>query len=452
MDKKRKAILGWALYDWANSAFATTVMAGFFPIFFKEYWSRGVDVNTSTAQLGLGNSVAGIIVALMAPLLGAVADRGGLRKRFLVFFAYLGVLMTASLFWIGEGAWGWAVILYVMGVVGFSGANVFYDSLLPAVAGEKNIDVVSGLGFAAGYLGGGLLFLLNVVMALYPSAFGFQDASQAVRFAFVMVAVWWGGFTVFTVLWVPEKRAAKSSGDSQGVLFGGIRQLFGTLVRIRHARTVFLFLAAYWFYIDGVDTIIRMAVDYGMAIGFEWKDLVAALLIVQFVGFPAALAFGKLGQGWGVRKGIYLALCVYLVATLWGAMMTQRHEFYVLALMIGLVQGGIQALSRSYYSRLIPLRQSGEFYGFYNMMGKFAAIIGPALMGIVGLGARRVLLPETPTPEEAAWAGQLASRLSLVSVALLFVAGGIILYFVDEKKGKREVAVLTGAGRERKGP
>jgi UMF1 family MFS transporter len=203
-------------------------------------------------------------------------------------------------------------------------------------------------------------------------------------------------------------------------------------------------LAAYWFYIDGVDTIIRMAVDYGMAIGFRWQDLIAALLIVQFVGFPAALAFGRLGQRWGVRRGIYLGLGVYLLATLWGSMITQKHEFYVLAVLIGLVQGGIQALSRSYYSRLIPREQSAEFYGFYNMMGKMAAIIGPALMGAVGLGAKRLLIPKAAPSAEAVWLGQLASRLSLASVAILFLVGGILLYFVDEEKGRREAVLLGG--------
>ena len=443
MNKEKKAVWGWAMYDWANSAFATTVMAGFFPIFFKQYWSYGVDVNVSTAQLGFGNSIASLLVALMAPVLGAIADKGSARKKFLIFFAYLGVLMTACLFLVGKGEWAWAIFVYAMGIVGFSGANVFYDSLLPTVAGKDNVDYISGLGFAMGYLGGGLLFLINVLMTLMPEKFGLADSGEAVRYSFISVAIWWGMFTIFTILWVPEEKTAGASREGGNFIADGFRQIIGTFKKVRHLKTIFLFLLAYWFYIDGVDTIIRMAVDYGMSIGFASNDLIIALLVVQFVGFPSALVFGKLGQKWGVRKAIYLAIGIYMFIVVWGTMMTVKQEFYILAIMIGLVQGGIQALSRSYYSRLIPREQSAEYYGFYNMLGKFAAIVGPALMGVVGLIARRLLMPPTPTPGQIEHVGQLASRWSIGSVLILFLIGAILFYFVDEEKGKAEAAYLS---------
>jgi len=443
MNKEKKAVWGWAMYDWANSAFATTVMAGFFPIFFKQYWSYGVDVNVSTAQLGFGNSIASLLVALMAPILGAIADKGSARKKFLIFFAYLGVLMTACLFLVGKGEWAWAIFVYAMGIVGFSGANVFYDSLLPTVAGKDNVDYISGLGFAMGYLGGGLLFLINVLMTLMPEKFGLADSGEAVRYSFISVAIWWGVFTIFTILWVPEEKTAGASREGGNFIADGFRQIIGTFKKVRHLKTIFLFLLAYWFYIDGVDTIIRMAVDYGMSIGFASNDLIIALLVVQFVGFPSALVFGKLGQKWGVRKAIYLAIGIYMFIVVWGTMMTVKQEFYILAVMIGLVQGGIQALSRSYYSRLIPREQSAEYYGFYNMLGKFAAIVGPALMGVVGLIARRLLMPPTPTPGQIEHVGQLASRWSIGSVLILFLIGAILFYFVDEEKGKAEAAYLS---------
>ena len=443
MNKERKAVWGWAMYDWANSAFATTVMAGFFPIFFKQYWSYGVDVNVSTAQLGFGNSIASLLVALMAPVLGAIADKGSARKKFLMFFAYLGVLMTACLFLVGKGEWVWAIFVYAMGIIGFSGANVFYDSLLPTVAGKDNVDYVSGLGFAMGYLGGGLLFLINVLMTLMPEKFGLADSGEAVRYSFISVAIWWGLFTIFTIQWVPEEKAAGASREGGNFIADGFRQIIGTFKKVRHLKTIFLFLLAYWFYIDGVDTIIRMAVDYGMSIGFASNDLIIALLVVQFVGFPSALVFGKLGQKWSVRKAIYLAIGIYMLIVVWGTMMTVKQEFYILAIMIGLVQGGIQALSRSYYSRLIPREQSAEYYGFYNMLGKFAAIVGPALMGVVGLIARRLLMPPTPTPGQIEYVGQLASRWSIASVLILFLIGAILFYFVDEEKGKAETAYLS---------
>jgi UMF1 family MFS transporter len=443
MNKEKKAVWGWAMYDWANSAFATTVMAGFFPIFFKQYWSYGVDVNVSTAQLGFGNSIASLLVALMAPVLGAIADKGSARKKFLIFFAYLGVLMTACLFLVGKGEWAWAIFVYAMGIVGFSGANVFYDSLLPTVAGKDNVDYISGLGFAMGYLGGGLLFLINVLMTLMPEKFGLADSAEAVRYSFISVAIWWGLFTIFTILWVPEEKTAGASREGRNFIADGFRQIIGTFKKVRHLKTIFLFLLAYWFYIDGVDTIIRMAVDYGMSIGFASNDLIIALLVVQFVGFPSALVFGKLGQKWGVRKAIYLAIGIYMFIVVWGTMMTVKQEFYILAIMIGLVQGGIQALSRSYYSRLIPREQSAEYYGFYNMLGKFAAIVGPALMGVVGLIARRLLMPPTPAPGQIEHVGQLASRWSIASVLILFLIGAILFYFVDEEKGKAEAAYLS---------
>ncbi len=421
------------MYDWANSAFATTVIAGFFPIFFKLYWSAEADVNTSTAQLGVGNSLSSLLVALMAPVLGAFADRSSYKKRFLTFFAYLGVLMTAALFWVGQGQWEWAILVYALGVIGFSGSNVFYDSLLPEVAGSR-IDAVSSLGYAMGYLGGGLLFLVNVLMTLNPQWFGLADGAEAVRWSFLSVALWWGGFTLLTLKWVPEMEKEGSTSLISGI-GEGIRQVRETLKQARQMKDLWLFLLAYWFYIDGVDTIIRMAVDYGISIGFESSDLITALLLVQFVGFPAALVFGRLGERWGVRRSIYLTIGVYACVTLWGMHLEEKIEFYLLAAVIGLVQGGIQALSRSYYSRFIPLGQEAEFYGFYNMLGKFAAILGPTLMGLSGLVARSWLAQSQPelTADQL---GQEAARWGIGSILTLFILGAWLFSRVDEERGR----------------
>ncbi len=442
MNPQKRVVWGWAIYDWANSAFATTVMAGFFPVFFKQYWSHGADVNLSTAQLGFGNAMGGLVVALMAPVLGAIADRGSARKKFLIGFAYLGALATAGLFLVGRGQWALAIFVYIMGTIGFSGANIFYDALLPGLVGEDRIDRVSSFGFSMGYLGGGLLFLINVLMTLKPDLFGIPDPGTAVRLSFLSVALWWGGFTLITIAWVPEPGGPPIQTRTSAVR-AGLSQLRDTFRKTRHLKTVGLFLLAYWFYIDGVDTIIRMAVDYGMSLGFDPNDLIVALLIVQFVGFPAALAFGRLGERWGVRRAIYLAIGVYIGVTLWGTRMQARHEFYILAVVIGLVQGGIQALSRSYYARLIPRDKAAEFFGFYNMLGKFAAIMGPALMGTVGLVARRLMMPAAPSPEQIQAVGQMATRWSLGSVVILFVVGLILFSRVDEARGRMEAAQLS---------
>jgi UMF1 family MFS transporter len=428
--KNSKAVWGWALYDWANSAFATTVMAGFFPVFFKQFWSEGVDVNLSTARLALGNSLAGLAVALLAPVLGAVADRAGARKRFLLLFAYLGVLATASLFMVERGRWDLAIVCYAIGIVGFSGANVFYDALLPAVAPPERLDTVSSLGYGMGYLGGGVLFLINVAMATHPDWFGIPDAAAAVRLAFVSVAVWWGAFTLFTLAWVPEA-AAHRSGLGRA-LAEGYRDLRGSLSELRRHRAALIFLAAYWCYIDGVDTIIRMAVDYGLSLGFPSSDLIVALLIVQFVGFPAAVAFGRLGARIGPRRAIYLGIAVYMGVTVWGSLMTGRAEFYGMAIVIGLVQGGVQALSRSYYARLIPPDKPAEFFGFYNMLGKFASILGPLLVGGVGLMVRGAIMPDAPTAEDLVRVGHTASRWGIASILVLFAAGAALLHRVRE--------------------
>jgi len=442
MKPEKRAVWGWAIYDWANSAFATTVMAGFFPVFFKQYWSHGTEVTTSTAQLGFGNALAGLLVALMAPLLGAIADRGGVRKKFLICFAYLGVLASAGLFFVAKGQWALAILVYVLGVIGFSGANIFYDALLPGIAGEGRVDRVSSLGFSMGYLGGGVLFLINVLMTLMPGRFGLADPATAVRLSFLTVALWWGVFTLITIFWVPEPPVGPAA-QGPSALKAGWRQLAGTFRRARHLKTVSLFLLAYWFYIDGVDTIIRMAVDYGMSLGFAANDLIVALLLVQFIGFPAALVFGRLGERWGVRRAIYLAIGVYIGVTLWGTLMRERHEFFILAGVIGLVQGGVQALSRSYYTRIIPKDKTAEFFGFYNMLGKFATIMGPALMGVVGLAVRRWAMPPSPSPEQIQAVGQLATRWSLGSVVVLFLIGLLLFSRVDEARGRIEAARLS---------
>ena len=432
MHSDRKPVWGWALYDWANSAFATTVMAGFFPVFFKQYWSAGADVNLSTAQLALGNSLAGIAMALLAPVLGAAADRSAATRRLLLLFAYLGVLATAALYWVERGCWQWAIVLYALGVVGFSGANVFYDALLPSVAPPERLDAVSSLGYALGYLGGGLLFLVNVLMATRPEWFGIADGAAAVRLAFVSVGLWWGVFTLFTLAWVPEPGAGQARPGVFRAVADGLRELRGTVARLRSYRPAVVFLAAYWCYIDGVDTIIRMAVDYGLSLGFPASDLIVALLIVQFVGFPAAIAFGRMGQRLGPRRAIFIGIAVYMGVTVWGTAMSSRVEFYGMAVVIGLVQGGVQALSRSYYARLIPADKPAEFFGFYNMLGKFAAVVGPALVGAVGLAARALLMPEAPTADELALVGRTAARWGIASILILFAAGAVLLGRVTE--------------------
>ncbi len=429
--KNKGTVLSWCLYDWANSAFAVTVMAGFFPLFFKQFWSAGVDSTVSTARLGLANSIAGLTVALSAPVLGAIADKGGARKKFLFVFALVGITCTAALFLVEQNRWLTAMLFYILATIGFSGGNIFYDALIMSVASDKKMHMVSALGFALGYLGGGLLFALNVWMTMQPELFGLSGMSYAVRISFLLVAFWWALFSVPLFLFVKEPVLPDGRRKGFKMVNAGFRQLSHTFKEIRHLKQIFLFLAAYWLYIDGVDTIVRMAVDYGASIGIDSKDLIKALLIIQFEGFPAAVLFGKLGEKIGAKKGIFIAIGVYFGVTLWGAFMRSSLEFYGLALVIGLVQGGIQALSRSFYARIIPADKSAEYFGFYNMLGKFAVVIGPVLMGYAGLMLKYAGL----TSESAA-------RGSIISITLLFLAGAALLFFVDENKARQDLAFL----------
>ncbi|MES1926736.1 MFS transporter [Salinisphaera sp. T31B1] len=410
----RGAQFSWALYDWANSAFATTVVAGFFPIFFKTYWSAGHPAETSTLQLGLGSALASLVVLMLAPLAGAIADRSRRKKLGLALATGLSVAATAGLFFVGQGAWLAALTLFVVASIGFFLAMVFYDSLIVDVCSASEYDRVSALGYGLGYLGGGLLLAVNVAMTLAPDWFGLADRAEAVRWAFASVALWWAVFSLPLFLFVDESRNAETPGAREA-LRAGLSELRATARRILGERAVWMFLLAYWLYIDGVHTIIRMAVDFGLNLGFGQESLITALLMVQFIGFPAAVGFGWLAQRWDTKKAIYLGLAVYAGITAWGYFLAEVWQFYVMAGVIGLVQGGVQSLSRSYFARLIPDGKAGEYFGIYNMMGKFAAVIGPLLVGLT-----------------AALTG--SARLSILSVLILFVAGGWLLTRVDVRE------------------
>lgn len=370
--------------------------------------------------MGLTNSIASTIIVILAPVLGAVADAGNIKKRLLLIFALLGILMSGSLYFVGQGETTLALFLFCLSAIGFSGSIIFYDSLIVGICEVKNYNKVSSLGYALGYLGGGILFAIDVYMTLNPEVFGFKNSAEAVKFSFLTVSVWWFIFSIPLFINIPERNTVSDSKIS-GVILGGFHQLKITFRKIKKLPMVLLFLLAYWLYIDGVDTIVRMAVDYGMSLGFNSSDLITALLITQFVGFPAAIGFGYLANYIGTKNGILFAIIIYFLMTLWASQISSVSEFYMLAIIIGLVQGGIQALSRSFYARIIPENQSAEFFGFYNMLGKFAAVLGPVMMGVVSL------LTQSP-------------RLSILSISILFIAGGILLYYVNEDKAKQMLA------------
>jgi len=400
-------------------------MAGFFPVFFKQYWASGLSLTDSTFWLGATNASASLLVVLFAPFLGTYADKAGIKKRLLILFAVLGVLMSGALFLISAGAWQLALLIYLLGILGFSGGNLFYDALLIDVAGRDRLETVSALGFSLGYLGGGILFAINVFMLLSPNLFGLVDATDAVRYSFLSVAIWWAVFSLPIMIFVKEQRPQEPGRRHMLVL--AYKELKQTLVRIHEFPMAFLFLIAYWFYIDGVDTIVRMAVDYGLSIGLESSDLLTALLITQLVGFPSALVFGRIGHYWGAKQGIQVAILIYVLVVIWAWQIQAAWEFYLLAIIIGLVQGGIQALSRALFARLIPPDRAGEFFGFYNMLGKFAAILGPLLVG---------------------WLAVLSGepRSGILSLLVLFAVGFLLLRRVDVAAGEKAAQQAQRAG------
>ncbi|MGH8307122.1 MAG: MFS transporter [Gammaproteobacteria bacterium] len=412
---KSRKVWGWAFYYWGNHAFATSVVALFFPIFFKDYWSAGADVSVSTFRLGVANSVASLVVALSAPVLGAIADRGSRKKRFLMFSAYMGAVMVFALHFVAKGAWEWAVLFYVLASIGYFWGNVFGDSMLVSVAEKDKLDMTSAVGYCMGYLGGGVFLVLGVLMSLKPQWFGLPDAATAVRWILVFTAIWWVVFSLPLLFWVPEPRRTVVRIGLIQAAKEGFGQLITTFKHVRAYKPVFMFLIAYWVYIDGVNTIIQMAVDYGKAIGFSTTDLILAVLMVQFIGVPAAILFGRLGERIGPKIAIFIGLAVYVFISVFAAFMHHSWEFFVLAGLVGLVQGGVQLLSRSYYARLVPAERPGEFFGFYNMLGEFAAIIGPVLIGFVSY--------MTGSP-----------RVSILSVILLFVVGAVLLALVDTRQ------------------
>ena len=404
--EQKRTILSWALYDAGNSAFATIVIAGFFPICFKTLWSSGADAALSTARLGFANTIGACVLVCIAPVLGAYADAAGARKRMLAVFTLLGIAASTGLALVPQGSWALAAAVYIVGLVGFSGGMVFYDALLPGLAPKRMLDRISALGYAMGYISGGVLLAVCVLLTLKPHYFALEN-EIAVRSVFILTALWWLLLALPLFRHVPEPHNKYARSLRVGMQ-QGLRDLAATLKAVRARKQIWLFLLAYWCYIDGVHTVIRMAVDYGMALGFSSSDLIIALLITQFIGFPCALVFGRLGARWDTKKALLLAIGAYCVIVLWGMRMQKVEEFYALAALVGMFQGGIQALSRSFFARMIPANQSGQFFGFFNMVGKWAAVLGPALMGLVTLATGN-------------------HRAGIASLLIFFIAGALLL-------------------------
>ena len=406
----RKTI-AWALYDWANSSFALSVLAVLFPLVLGNFWSIGDEGAAVTARLGWVTFAASVFVCLSAPVFGTIADAGGYRKRFLLVLGTIGAFGTAGLGFVGQGDWPLALLVYFVASIGYYTSIVFYDSLLIDVTEPRHYSFVSTLGFSFGYLGGAVLLALHLWMIKSPATFGLANATEAFSWAFVSVGAWWLIFLVPLLRFVEESHSAIEV--TSGKIRAAYAELSSTLKQVGKYRNVVVFLSGYWLYIGGVFTVIFMAVNYGQRLGFADEDLVLALLVTNFAGFPATLLYGLAAQRFGPKKGIYFALLVYIVMCVWALRMSSIREFFVMAIIIGCVQGGVQGLSRSLFATLIPAGQPGEFFGFYNMTTKFAHVLGPAMVAIAAM------LSDDP-------------QWILLALMPLFLAGALLLTLVKE--------------------
>jgi len=424
----RPAVRAWMLYDWANSAMYVVIVTAIFPTFFGSVAAKGLPAVEATSRFSLATTLGLTIIAVLSPIRGGIADHSAAKKRLLGAFLAFGAAAVAAMFFIQQGQWVFAAILFILANIGVNGSFVFYDSLLPHVAAPEEMDRVSTAGYALGYLGGGLFLVACLAIILAPAAFGLpsgaglspSQATLPTRITFLLTALWWAGFSIPLFRHVPEPpgRALDAEEARLGALRASFRRLGATFRKLRGYRQAFLLLLAFLIYSDGVGTIIRMAAIYGEEIGITRTTMIAAIALVQFVGVPFAYLFGGLAHRIGTRPAIFLGLATYLGISVLGYFMQSDRDFILLAVLVGMVQGGVQALSRSLFASMVPRHLSGEFFGFFAVFEKFAGILGPAMFYVA-----------------IALTG--SSRAALLSVVVFFLVGGALLAKVNVEQGQQ---------------
>jgi len=416
----RPDLRAWAMYDWANSAVQTTIIAAVFPIYFHNVVAADLGDALATSRFAWATTIAIIIVAAVAPILGAIADYAALKKKMLAVFLWIGALSTIAMYWVRAGDWQLGLALFIISNIGVASSIVFYDSILPHLVGEGEVDRVSSAGYAMGYLGGGVLLAINLLMIQKPSWFGIPDAGVGVRLSLASVGVWWLVFSIPLFRQVPEPvRRIEADESPSGALFStGVKRLVETFKELRRYRQAFLLLTAFLIYNDGIQTIIRMATTFGSEINIDQNAMITALLITQFIGVPFAFLFGMLADRIGAKTAVFCGLLVYAFIIVLAYFMSTAAHFYALAIVVGMVQGGTQALSRSLFASMIPRHKSSEFFAFFGVFERYAGILGPLLFA--------AMVDAT---------GQ--SRNAILAVVVFFVVGAIILAFVDVDAGRR---------------
>ena len=415
----RPEVRAWAIYDLANSAFQTTVIAAVFPIYFRRVLAADMPEAQALSRFAWASTIAILVVALIAPLLGAIADHAAIKKRLLGIFAGIGITSCFAMFWLTEGEWLFGLTLFVIGNIGAAGSIVFYESILPHLVRQSELDRVSTAGYAIGFLGGGVLLAINLLMIQRPAMFGLADAGAGTRLSLASVGLWWLVFSIPLFLRVPEPAALAGADREPASIAVGIRHLRRTFTELRRYRNALLFLLAFFVYNDGIQTMIKMAAIYGDTIGLDSGSMITALLLTQFIGVPAAFGFGALAGRVGAKPAVYAGLGVYILIATLGYYMTTAAHFYGLAVLVGLVQGGTQALSRSLFASMIPRQKSSEFFAFYGVFERYAGVLGPAVFAtVVSLSGR--------------------GRLAILAVLGFFIIGAMLLTRVDVAAGRRE--------------
>lgn len=404
----------WVLYDWANSVYSIVITTALFPIYFKvAAHDAGISATTSTAFWGYANSFATLLISILAPILGTIADYKGFKKRFFAFFFGLGIIFTSMLAVVPTSQWYLLLGCYMIALVGFAGANIFYDAFLVDVTTSDRMNRISTNGFALGYIGSTIPFMGCIALLILAQKGMIPlSVSVATQISFAITALWWGLFTIPMLKNVEQTHYIERHPKPIAMSF---KRLIHTFKNIRQYRTVFLFLLAYFFYIDGVDTIITMSTAYGTDLGISATSLLIILFITQIVACPFALLYGRLSQTFTGKKMLYVGIIIYIIICSYAYFLETTLDFWILAMLVATSQGGIQALSRSYFAKLVPKESANEFFGFYNIFGKFAAIIGPVLVGVTT---------------------QLTGKTNagVLSVIVLFIIGGFILTRVPENE------------------
>jgi UMF1 family MFS transporter len=422
----RPDVRAWAMYDWANSPFQSTVINAVFPLFFASYAAKGLEAADATARFAWATTIAVTIVAIAGPVLGAIADFKAWKKRLLAIFMLVGVIAVLLMATIQQGGWMIALAIFILANIGDRMSWILYDSLLPHIANKDEMDRASTAAYAIGYIGGGILLLLNLAWILRPETFGMRDTVMATKVSFVSVAVWWLLFSFPLLRRVPEPpRVIEEDETRNDNVFGAALGRIGETFReLRSFRNAFLMLVAFLLYNDGIQTMIRMATVYGAEVGIDSNAQIAAIVMVQFVGVPFSFLFGMLAARIGAKPAIFISVAVYTIVSIIGYFLSNAVQFFVLAFLVGTVQGGSQALSRSLFARMIPRHKSSEYFGFFSVFEKFSGIAGPLVFaGSVTLFGN--------------------SRAAVISLILFFILGAIVLTRVNVEEGEAQAAAAS---------